>query len=157
MKHFSAFLFLLVIAGGQVSMAAAAPAALTPADQAAANALAAQIEADVCQAGSIAATHCSPVACTAANANLQQEIQQLIIAAGLQPNVVLVALRQARGLLPAPENPSTGPSCEVSAIDGLERTVLAQIGANKPAGAGGGGGSQNGSPAFANSDGSAND
>jgi len=158
MKHFSAVFFSMVVAAAQISVAsAAAPAPLTPADQTAAKGLAVQIEADVCQAGSTSATHCLPIACGAASANLQQQIQQLIIASGLQPNVVLVALRQAQGVLPPPQNASSGASCGFTAINSLEQTVIAQIGGNKPAGAGGGGGSQNGSPAFASTDGTAND
>ncbi|HEY3797697.1 MAG TPA: hypothetical protein VGL58_05035 [Caulobacteraceae bacterium] len=149
------------MAGGAMlpasALAAADQTALSPADQAAADTLASQIGTDVCQAGTISNGKCTPATCDAASTNLQQTIQQQIVAAGLQPNVVLAALRKARGLLPPPENPSSGDSCDTSAIDGIEKTVLAQIDANKPAGAGGGNGSQNGPPAFASSGGAASD
>lgn len=137
--------------------AAAAPNNLSPADQAAAQALAAQIEGVICQQAPTSANQsCLPAPCTTANANMQQQIQQLIIAAGLQPNVVLAAVNAAGDVLPRVQN-ANGPSCEVSALNGVKQTVLAQIGGNKPAGAGGPGGTQNGGPPLASTGGTATD
>ena len=100
--------------------AATPPATLSPADTAAAQALAKQIEAALLALPKDA-TH----------ADLQRQIQQLIVASGLQPSVVYAALQMVETVL---MNSPNEPLFALTALQNTETRVVAQLGTGQARG-----------------------